>query len=147
MSLSFVSAVHHPAMLPSELARDLSIDQSVLSKILNRYYQISGGHRPRTLPPEVVAHIREVRRRVETGEATSMPQAVEMVLGTYVAPIPPASAREVMQSMAAVQTRLDEALTRLERIETTLIGIEAYVERSRAQRAARMTTDGTDAAS
>lgn len=136
-----------PSMLPSELARDMMMDQAAMSKLLKRYFLESGTQREPTLSPEVVSHVREVQRLLATGAAATIPQAVQIVLGTYVAPIPTASARAVLQSLAELRTGVDEALDRLKRIEGEVVRVSEYIARVQARQAARTVSDSPDPAS
>lgn len=128
-------------MLPSELARELSIDQASMSKILTRYYRELGQDRPPYLTAQTVDHLRAVHELVMSGRANNTPTAIKMVLGRYVAPILPESAARLHQSVEALDHRLATVIDMLERMQPAVLATDEYLQRVQARQALKAAQD------
>ncbi|GAA5514947.1 hypothetical protein Dcar01_03711 [Deinococcus carri] len=90
-------------MLASELAAELQVDPSVISKHLNVYFGELGQERQRYLSDQTADQVRQAHQLLETGGAKSFRTAVQMVLGMYSEPVPPESARLIEQRLARLE--------------------------------------------
>lgn len=118
-----------------------------MSRLLKRYFIASGRQRGAMLSPEVISDVRDIHQLVTTGQAATIPQAIQKVLGTYTDPIPPASAQMMLQSMTELRTCVNEALDRLTRIEVAVARVDEYVARVQARHAAQPGHDRSDSPS
>lgn len=100
-------------MWASELAEELGIEQSVLSKRLAVYRAEVGQERSKSIDGQTAEHQREMHRLLATKDAKTAREAVLRVLGKWT---PPVGASEAGQ-----------LLLRLEQVEVTLKGIEQMV--------------------
>lgn len=105
-------------MLSSELAVDIGIDPSVMSKRLGTYFQEAGRERERYLSPQTVADVRQAHQLLNVGQARSFKTAVQMALGTHTEALPPESAREILQRLDNLERSQDVILRHVERLLT-----------------------------
>lgn len=90
-------------MLASELATQLRIDPSAMTRRLSLYYAESGRQRQRNLDEKTVEAMTEIQRLLESNEAKTAREAVQMLLGKYRAPIPASSVQEVLRRLSAIE--------------------------------------------
>lgn len=105
-------------MLSSELAVDIGIDPSVMSKRLNTYFQEAGRERERYLSAQTVTDIRQAHQLLNGGQARSFKTAVQMALGTHTEALPPESAREILQRLDNLERSQGVILWHVERLLT-----------------------------
>lgn len=116
-------------MISSELARELSIDPSTMSKRIQVYLLESDRNMAsRHLDDRTLNDVRRAHGLLQTGEATTWREAVQMAIGTWVAPLPPASTQEVMR-------RLDALETGVAQIGQEVAWIAGYLREAQARRA------------
>ena len=115
-------------MLSSELAVDIGIDPSVMSKRLGTYFQEAGRERERHLSTQTIADVRQAHQLLNTGQARSFKTAVQMALGTHTEALPPESAREILQRLDNLERSQGVILRHVERLLT-------YVEQGPEQAA------------
>lgn len=112
-------------MLASELAQELGIDPSLMSKRLGVYYWEAGKDRPRLVDAQTAGHVRHAHALFESGQARSFRDAVQMALGTFVEAIPPESVRELesrLTQIESVQREILDTVTRILRhIESAIV--------------------------
>ncbi|MFW8627639.1 hypothetical protein [Deinococcus sp. ME38] len=113
-------------MLKSELARELNLDASVMSKKCKDYFAAAGKSDERHLSSETVKDLREAAALVESNAARTWREAIDRVLGQYTEPVPSESAREIIQ-------RLDQLETSVTKISEQVTWIAGYL-RERADR-------------
>jgi len=111
-------------MLASELAQELKIDPSVMSKRLSVYFQECGEEKSRILSEQAVQHLRQAHELLISKKALNFTTAVQMVIGTYTEPLPSAVVRRLESRLAHienVQAQTLESVNRiLEYIDTSL---------------------------
>ncbi|WP_216325963.1 hypothetical protein [Deinococcus aestuarii] len=110
-------------MLASELARELDVDPSVISKRLNIYHAEMGTARPRLMDDQTVTHMREAHALLTSGKAGTFKQAIQQLLGRYTAPIPSESAQELLRRMEALETNQTQLVKRMDQIAEYLRGV------------------------
>ncbi|WP_216322897.1 hypothetical protein [Deinococcus aestuarii] len=103
-------------MLASELARELDVDPSVISKRLNIYHAEMGTARPRLMNDQTVTHMREAHALLTSGKAGNFKQAIQQLLGRYTAPIPSESAQELLRRMDSLEANQTQLVERMEQI-------------------------------
>lgn len=121
-------------MLKSELARELKVDPSVMSKKCRDYFAATKKPDQRHLDDETIQHLRAAHQLFESHAARTWTEAIERVLGTYVEPIPGKSAQEIVQ-------RLDQLEASLTKIGEEVAWIATYLrERSERQGSPKSTS-------
>lgn len=103
-------------MLASELALEMGVDPSVISKRLGVYFDETGGQRERHLSAQTVDDMRRAHQLLESGRARNFKQSLQMVLGTYAEPLPPESVRVLerrLEHLESVQTATLDKVTRI----------------------------------
>ena len=113
------------AMLASELATELSAEQSLMSKRLAIYYREKGLKKPKLLDEESVRDIRRAYQLHSTGQAKTYKQAVQMTLGTYVEAAPPESVRSLERRLTQIEQVQSETLEKVSQILDYLQTIQA----------------------
>lgn len=116
LSLHTFQTVIASDMLASELALDIGVDPSVISKRLNVYFSETGEQRERYLSARTVENVRRAQQLLESGKARTFKDAVRMVLGTFAEPVPPESVRVLEKRLAQLETVQAETLDRVNRI-------------------------------
>lgn len=121
-------------MLKSELARELSIDASVMSKRCRDYLAAAGKTDERYLDDETVGHLRAAHQLVTSHAARTWGEAVDRVLGNYTEPVPAKSAQDIVQ-------RLDRLEASLTKVGEEVAWIATYLrERSERQGSPKSTS-------
>lgn len=115
-------------MLASELATELGVDPSVITKRLNVYSAEKGIERTRNLDQQTIADMREVDRLLNDHMAPTVKVAVQKVLGTHLEAVPPDSVRELFNLLHAMETRQKVTLQLVEQIAATLQMFRQQVE-------------------
>ncbi|MVN88756.1 hypothetical protein GO986_18620 [Deinococcus sp. HMF7620] len=113
-------------MLKSELARELGIDASVMTKKCKDYFAAVGKPDERHLSTETVRDLREASALLDSNAAKTWKEAISRVLGNYTEPVPPESVRHIVQ-------RLDHLESRLTKVAEEVSWIAKYL-RERADR-------------
>lgn len=103
-------------MLASELAQEMEIDPSLMSKRLGIYFGELGKERTRLLDGQVVGHMRHAHELLETGQSRTFKTAVQMILGTYVEAVPPESVRLLESRLAQIENVQAQTLDSVNRI-------------------------------
>lgn len=103
-------------MLASELAQELGIEPSVMTKRIGAYFLEKGVSRERHLSEKTVENLREAHALFDKGEARSFKDAVQLVLGTYLEPVPPESARLIMNQLEALTRSQADLLQKLDQV-------------------------------
>lgn len=118
-------------MLASELALELNVDPSLMSKRLSVYFAERGEVRPRLLDAQTAGQVRQAHELLQLGQAPTFKVAVQMVRGTFVEAIPPESVRALEQrlmQLESVQAKtLDTVTDILRYIESALGHPEAGI--------------------
>ncbi|MBB5364853.1 hypothetical protein [Deinococcus humi] len=97
-------------MIRSELAEILGVNPSVVRKWLLTYSDLTGQTIETRLDSQTVTDMQSARALALAQPGMAFREALERVLGTYTAPVPPAS---VVELMGRLET-LDTALARVE---------------------------------
>lgn len=119
-------------MLKSELARELGIEPSVMSKRLKLYVGLAGiGEPGRYLDDKIVRDMEEVHKLLQDEPAMSTREAVQRVLGQFIEAVPPAIALSIDQRLTA----LEEGQGRLDAMVTEML---TYMRQTRERRAAQV---------
>lgn len=113
-------------MLASELAQELEIDPSLMSKRLGAYFMEIGEPKPRLLDAQACEHLRHVQVLLSNGKARNFLQGVQMVLGTYAEPVPPESAQRLEKRLEQIETVQADLLDKVTRM---LSHMEAEIAR------------------
>lgn len=104
-------------MLASELARELNVTPSVMSRRLQHYYRTTGFNgSTQPLESKVIEDMRQVHLLMAEHPGTSMAKALDIHLGKGIVPVPPAVAQDILQRITAVeasQKRIEEKIDRL----------------------------------
>lgn len=103
-------------MLASELALEMGVDPSVISKRLGIYFEETGSQRERHLSAQTVDVMGRAHQLLESGRARNFKQSLQMVLGTYAEPLPPESVRVLerrLEHLESVQTATLDKVTRI----------------------------------
>lgn len=103
-------------MLASELAVELGVEPSVLSKHLSVYFTELGEERQRHLSETTVTDVREAHRLAKAGKAKSFKTAIQMVVGTYNEPVPSESVRQIAQRLAQLEEIQQQTLHKVEQV-------------------------------
>ncbi|ANE42677.1 hypothetical protein [Deinococcus puniceus] len=103
-------------MLASELALEVEIDPSVMSKRIGTYFLETGRRKERHLSALSVAQLRQAHELLDGGQARSFRTAVQMVIGTYADPVPPESTKQLLQRLDELQTTHQELMEKVQRI-------------------------------
>ena len=123
-------------MLASELARELKVDQTGMSKRLGVYFSERGVDRPRLLDEQAVREVRQAYQICAAGQAKTFRQAVQLVLGTHIEAVPPESVRNLERRLERIEQvqaeTLDKVSQMLERMEA-IVARRAALERQQAQ--------------
>jgi hypothetical protein len=90
-------------MLASELARELQIDASIVSKRLTAYYAEAETPREQYLTDQTIAHMRSAHQLVITKPDMTFKTAIRQVLGKFTAPMSGDSAYELHGRMLALE--------------------------------------------
>ncbi|WP_119673543.1 hypothetical protein [Deinococcus sp. RM] len=107
-------------MLKSELARELNLDASVMSKKCKDYFVTAGKPDERYLSSESVNHLREAATLIELNAARTWREAIDRVLGQYAAPVPSEGAREIVQRIDQLETKVTHVAEQITLIATYL---------------------------
>lgn len=108
-------------MLKSELAREIGIDPSVMTKRHREYCRLADiDENERYLDANTVADLRAASEMVSNGTARNWPEAVRRRLGQHVDPVPPSSVAEIIQRLSALETNVRLIAEQLGRIESSL---------------------------
>lgn len=94
-------------MLGSELAQELGIDPTVLSKRLGVYHEEAQTERTRMLTGETVEEMREAHKLLAGKKAKNFREAVLIVLGEYEPPMDADQTRQVVKRLDAIEARLE----------------------------------------
>lgn len=116
-------------MWASELAEELGIEQSVLSKRLAVYRAEVGQERSKSIDGQTADHQREMHRLLATKDAKTAREAVLRVLGKWT---PPVGATEAGQMLKRLE-QLEETLGGVERMVSDLHGSMQRKQRDRQQ--------------
>lgn len=92
-------------MLASELAEQLGVDPSAMTRRLGLYYAESGTRKQRMLDATTVEAMRQVQQLLDDNQARTAREAVQRVVGTWVAPVPATSAQEILQQLEAIEAK------------------------------------------
>ncbi|MEF2277024.1 hypothetical protein V3W47_01860 [Deinococcus sp. YIM 134068] len=95
-------------MLASELAEELGVDPSVITKRLTAYRAETGQEKTRLLDAQTAEHMREVHRLLQTQTATTTREAVQRALGRWVGPLSTGEAHQLSRRIEQVDTRLQQ---------------------------------------
>ncbi|AFD28250.1 hypothetical protein DGo_PF0027 (plasmid) [Deinococcus gobiensis I-0] len=95
-------------MLGSELAQELDIDPTVLSKRLSVYHEEAQTERTRLLDEDTIEGMRQAHKLLKAKKAKNFRQAVLMVLGEYEPPIDADQARQVVKRLDAIEASLSQ---------------------------------------
>lgn len=129
-------------MLKSELAQELNLDASVMSKKCKDYFAAAGKPDERHLSSETVKDLREAAALLHNNTARTWKDAIARVLGQYAPPVTSEGAREIIQ-------RLDQLETSVTQISEQVAWIAGYLreraDRQGAQRGAGQATAGAAA--
>ncbi|MFK7602087.1 hypothetical protein ACI3L1_07720 [Deinococcus sp. SM5_A1] len=125
-------------MYASELAQELALDPSVITKRLAAYRAETGQERSRLLDTKTVGHMREVHRLLQSRTASTTREAVRRVLGQWSDTLPAEEAHELVQRVAVVEATLG-------RIEQLVTEMHAIVQTRDRQRS-RATSERLDTA-
>ncbi|WP_412030477.1 hypothetical protein [Deinococcus yunweiensis] len=106
-------------MLKSELARQVGIDPSVLSKRLAHYRAETHKHDQQYLDDETIRQFREANDLLTSGQARTWKDAVLMVLGRYAEPVPSEGVIFLVQKLDAMQSSLDTMARQVEWMYST----------------------------
>lgn len=111
-------------MLASELAVELNVDPSLMSKRLTLYFAERGEVRPRLLDAQTAEQVRQAHELLQLGQAPTFKVAVQMVRGTFVEAVPPESVRALEQRLMQLESgqakTLDTVTNILRYIESAL---------------------------
>lgn len=108
-------------MLKSELARELGIDPSVMTKRYRQYCQIADiDETERYLDSQTVDDLRAASEMVRDGSARNWPEAVRRRLGQHVDPVPSSSVAEIIQRLSGLEASVRLLGEQLGRIESGL---------------------------
>lgn len=104
-------------MIASELALELGITPSVMSKRLKTYCQeaeteLNGLH----LPEKVVADMRQVNKLLESKTDLTTLRAIHIALGYIDTPVPPRSAQELAKRMDKLEDSLQRVNSKVDRL-------------------------------
>ena len=124
-------------MLASELATELGVDPSVITKRLGVYSAERGMERTRILDQQTITAMREVDRLLNDQVAPTVKVAVRKVLGTHLDPVPPDSVLKLFKHLHTLETRQETTLRLVEQIAETLLGFRQQME---TEATSRMTT-------
>jgi hypothetical protein len=103
-------------MLASELAEELKIDPSVMSKRLGVYFQETGQEKTRILSEQAANHLRSAHELLTTSRSHNFKTAVQMVIGTFTEPVPPESVRLLERRLENLETMQAQTLETVKRI-------------------------------
>jgi hypothetical protein len=103
-------------MLASELARELQIDASIVSKRLMVYHAESGTTRDQYLADQTIKHMREAHELVITRPDMTFKLAIRQVLGKFTTPLPGETAYELHQRMVVLEQQQVALIDRMEQI-------------------------------
>lgn len=117
-------------MLASELAQELGIDPSIISKRLKTYFKEIGEEKPRHLDKRAVGDMQQAHELLAAKKARSFNEALQMVVGTFVEPLPPESVRLIESRLVQLEHVQAEMLKKVDLILQ-------YMEASLARRAAQ----------
>lgn len=95
-------------MLASELAEELGVDPSVITKRLTAYRAETGQEKTRLVDARTAEHMREVHRLLQTQTATTTREAVQRALGRWVGPLSTGEAHQLSRRIEQVDTRLQQ---------------------------------------
>jgi hypothetical protein len=95
-------------MLGSELAQELNIDPTVLSKRLSVYHEEAQTERTRLLDEDTIEGMRQAHKLLKAKKAQNFRQAVLMVLGEYEPPMDADQARQVVKRLDAIEASLGQ---------------------------------------
>ncbi|WP_161882799.1 hypothetical protein [Deinococcus alpinitundrae] len=98
-------------MLASELATELGVDPSVITKRLQIYHAESGTERSRLLDGRALTCLKEAHRLLTTNRAATTKIAVQMALGTYVEPVSSEGARELREAIRRLEKNQAETVS------------------------------------
>lgn len=122
-------------MLASELAVELSTEQSLMSKRLAFYYSEKGLTKPRLLDEQAVRDFRHAYKILSTNQAKTFQVAMRMVLGTHIDAVPPESVRSLERRLDQIEKVQAETLDQVSQILS-------HVKDSQARRAAQQQQQG-----
>lgn len=129
-------------MLASELARELDIDPSAMTRRLTLYHAESRTERERMLSGKTVDDMRRVQCLLDDGEAPTAKQAIQMVLGQYTEPVASGTALIILQRLQWIEEQvLPDVVNRLETVAMTVSRIDEYLHALSQRRAATTTSD------
>ncbi|QLG10696.1 hypothetical protein HLB42_07875 [Deinococcus sp. D7000] len=114
-------------MYASELAQELALDPSVITKRLAAYRAETGQERSRLLDAKTVGDMREVHRLLQGRTAATTREAVRRVLGEWSDTVPAEEAHELVQRVSS----LEATLGRVERLITEMHAIVQARDRQR----------------
>lgn len=115
-------------MLASELATELGVDPSVITKRLGVYSAEKGIERTRNLDQQTITDMRQVDRLLNDQVAPTVKVAVRKVLGTHLDPVPPDSVLQLFKRLDTIETRQVATLRLVEQIAETLQVFRQQVE-------------------
>ncbi|MGY2897041.1 hypothetical protein [Deinococcus sp. UYEF24] len=118
-------------MLASELATELGVDPSVITKRLGVYCAEKGIERTRNLDQQTITDMREVDRLLTDHTAPTVKVAVRKVLGTHLDPVPPDSVIELFNRLQAIETSQATTLRLVEQILEAIEGVRQRAEQRR----------------
>lgn len=117
-------------MIRSELALELDIEPSVLSKDLKKYERTMGKEVGRHLDDEAISHIRQARQFMRDRRAATFEHALGLVLGTHRDPLPSETVVQLFYRLEQLEKDQAETLATVQKILS-------YMDETRARRAER----------
>jgi hypothetical protein len=124
-------------MLASELATELGVDPSVITKRLGVYTAEKGIERTRILDQKTITDMQQVHQMLKNHVAPTVKIAVQKVLGTHSEAIPPDSVVKLFSLLHAMETK-QEAISRL--VEQIAATLQEFREQAEAEDLAKTTT-------
>lgn len=126
----FCLGLYVECMLASELAQELGVDPSVITKRLTAYRAETGRDKTRLLDGQTAEHMREVHQLLQAQVATTTREAVQRALGTWKGPL---SAGEAHQLFG----RIEQLEASLQQINGLVVEVHGIVTARQQQRELR----------